>query len=144
MFSDIISTAEAGLAGESNATVPVRFLTRYDKSATSIEDSALSTDIRQVPWALAYSKWYHQYADYPVQALTAAILFQEYTITDRRTYLVEKGLHNQTVTYTDESHDRLLNPAHILIEPGRGVITEFKKNGQQLYTAAPEDKTAHF
>ncbi|KAL4964300.1 uncharacterized protein BDV14DRAFT_190390 [Aspergillus stella-maris] len=167
MFSDIFSAAEAGLASETNNSIPTRFLTRYDKSATNIKESALWTEIGQVPWALAYSKWYHQYADYPVQALTAAILLQEYTITDRGTYLsIDRALQNQTVIYkaaTDDAEDPLLNPAHILVgakasngkmaenfvqwvisEEGQGVITGFKKNGQQLYSPAPEDKTAQF
>ncbi|KAL4881809.1 hypothetical protein BJY04DRAFT_227588 [Aspergillus karnatakaensis] len=165
IFSDIFSTAEQGDA--LNSTVPVRFLTRYDKSATNIKESNLWTQIGQTPWALAYSKWYHQYAAYPIQALTAAILLDEYTLTDRGTYLsIERGLANQTVIYkaaTDDAEDPLLNPAHILIgakasnartaeaftqwvisEEGQSAITGFKKAGQQLYTEAPANKTAPF
>ncbi|KAJ5460279.1 uncharacterized protein N7458_001831 [Penicillium daleae] len=161
-FSNIYTTAEAG-----NTDPPVRFLTRYDKSATNIKDSQLWIEIGQVPWATAYSTWYHQYIAYPIQALTAAILLNEYTITDRGTYLsISTELQNQTTIYkagTDDASDPLLNPAHILIgkgvrneemadkfaqwaisAEGQKVITSFKKNGQQLYTAAPDNKTAQF
>jgi ABC-type tungstate transport system permease subunit len=64
---------------------------------------------------------------------------------------------------TDDASDPLLNPAHILIgvgaknedmadrfaqwaisDEGQEVVTGFKKNGRQLYTAAPANKTAQF
>lgn len=145
----------------------MRFLSRYDKSATNIKESQLWVEIGQVPWATAYSTWYHQYIAYPIQALTAAILLDEYTITDRGTYLsIPTGLQSKTVIYkaaSDDAEDPLLNPAHILIgvgarneemadrfarwavgDEGQGVITGFKKNGLQLYTAAPANKTAPF
>ncbi|KAJ5169472.1 uncharacterized protein N7500_002255 [Penicillium coprophilum] len=162
MFSQIFSAAEAG-----TSSPPVRFLSRYDKSATNIKDSQLWIDIGQVPWATAYSTWYHQYIAYPIQALTAAILLDEYTITDRGTFLsIDAELRNQTTVYkaaTDAPEDPLLNPAHMLV--GRGAKNErmadrfaqwvigvegqraiigFKKDGQQLYTAAPANKTALF
>jgi ABC-type tungstate transport system permease subunit len=162
MFSNIYETAEEGTSNP-----PVRFLTRYDKSATNIKDSQLWIGIGQVPWATAYSKWYHQYIAYPIQALTAAILLDEYTITDRGTYLsISTELQNQTSIYkaaTDEASDPLLNPAHMLVgknaknektadqfvqwvisDEGQNVIIGFKKNGQQLYTEAPANKTAPF
>jgi ABC-type tungstate transport system permease subunit len=162
MFSNIYETAEEGTSDP-----PVRFLTRYDKSATNIKDSQLWIGIGQVPWATAYSKWYHQYIAYPIQALTAAILLDEYTITDRGTYLsISTELQNQTTIYKaaiDEASDPLLNPAHMLVgknaknektadqfvqwvisDEGQKVITGFKKNGQQLYTEAPANKTAPF
>ncbi|OGE50169.1 hypothetical protein PENARI_c018G01945 [Penicillium arizonense] len=72
LFSNIYETAEEGTSNP-----PVRFLTRYDKSATNIKDSQLWIGIGQVPWATAYSKWYHQYIAYPIQALTAAILLDD-------------------------------------------------------------------
>lgn len=145
----------------------MRFLSRYDKSATNIKESQLWIEVGQVPWATAYSTWYHEYIAYPIQALTAAILLDEYTITDRGTYLsISAELQNQTAIYKagmDDAADPLLNPAHILIgmgaeneemadrftrwaisEEGQEVITGFKKNGQQLYTAAPANKTAQF
>ncbi|KAJ5679336.1 hypothetical protein N7462_007580 [Penicillium macrosclerotiorum] len=162
MFSNLYSTAEAG-----NTDPPVRFLTRYDKSATNIKESQLWIEIGEVPWATAYSTWYHQYVAYPIQALTAAITLGEYTLTDRGTYLsISPELQSQTTIYkaaTDSASDPLLNPAHILIgkdaknekmadqfaqwaisAEGQHVITSFKKNGQQLYTGAPADKTVQF
>ncbi|KKK14383.1 hypothetical protein P175DRAFT_0436178 [Aspergillus ochraceoroseus IBT 24754] len=165
MFSNIFSRAALGDA--LNSSVPVRFLSRYDKSATNIKESQLWIAIGQVPWATDYSKWYHQYIAYPIQALTAAILLDEYTITDRGTYLsISPELQNQTVIYkaaTDDASDPLLNPAHMLVgarakngkmadaftqwvvgSEGQSVITSFTKNGQQLYTAAPANKTAPF
>ncbi|KAK6340514.1 hypothetical protein TWF696_008840 [Orbilia brochopaga] len=157
-FSDIY---EAAVTNPANATVPTRFLSRYDKSATNIKESQLWIGIGQVPWATAYSTWYHQYITFPIQALTAAILLKEYTITDRGTYLsIDKCLQEKTVIYkaaTDDASDPLLNPAHLLIgkkvqhkgvarkfknwlvdkDLGQKVITNFKKNGEQLYTGAP-------
>ncbi|KAH7340693.1 hypothetical protein B0J17DRAFT_568814 [Rhizoctonia solani] len=72
---------------ELERTPPTRFLTRYDKSATNIKDSELFVAVGQVPWAYAYSKWYHQYVAYPIDALKAAATLGEYTITDRGTWL---------------------------------------------------------
>lgn len=115
---------------------------------------------RQVPWATAYSTWYHQYINFPIQALTAAILLQEYTLTDRGTFLsLPANLTSQTTIYkaaTDAADDPLLNPAHLLVgsrapnpatakafaqwlvgEDGQRVIERFSKNGQQLYSPAP-------
>jgi ABC-type tungstate transport system permease subunit len=92
--------------------------------------------------------------------LTAAILLQEYTLTDRGTFLsLPSNLTAQTVIYkaaTDKADDPLLNPAHLLVgktiqnpqtakafanwlvsRSGQKVIVDFKKNGQQLYSPAP-------
>jgi ABC-type tungstate transport system permease subunit len=92
--------------------------------------------------------------------LTAAILLQEYTVTDRGTFLsLPTNLTSQTIIYkaaTDDANDLLLNPAHLLVGKkaahagmannfvtwvtsarGQKVITGFKKDGQQLYTGAP-------
>ncbi|KAL6901241.1 hypothetical protein GGI43DRAFT_404334 [Trichoderma evansii] len=155
MFSQIRTVAE-----NEQTTPPVRFLSRYDKSATNIKDSFLWVSIGQVPWATAYSTWYHQYIAFPIQALTAAILLDEYTITDRGTILsLDAKLRNQTVIYkagSDNADDPLLNPAHLLVgkkaphpkvasdfakwvvgKRGQAVITGFKKAGQQLYSPAP-------
>ncbi|KAM5344058.1 hypothetical protein ACJ41O_012595 [Fusarium nematophilum] len=162
--SDDISTIFANLheAAEGEPTEPpVRFLSRYDKSATNIKETLLWAGIGQVPWATAYSTWYHQFIAFPIQALTAAILLEEYTITDRGTVLsLDADLRNQTVIYkagSDDADDPLLNPAHALIgetapnakeadafvkwlvsDKGQDVITGFKKDGQQLYTGAPK------
>ncbi|KAI5459598.1 hypothetical protein BGZ63DRAFT_388350 [Mariannaea sp. PMI_226] len=155
MFSDLL----AGATGEPTDP-PVRFLSRYDKSATNIKEVLLWAGIGQVPWATAYSTWYHQYIAFPIQALQAAILLNEYTITDRGTILsLDKKTRDQTVIYkagSDNADDLLLNPAHLLIsknapnakeaetfakwlvsKKGQAVITGFKKDGQQLYSGAP-------
>jgi hypothetical protein len=50
MFSNIYAIASAGDA--TNVTTPVRFLTRYDKSATNIKDSQLWISIGQVSHSL--------------------------------------------------------------------------------------------
>ncbi|PYI32501.1 hypothetical protein BP00DRAFT_435280 [Aspergillus indologenus CBS 114.80] len=143
MFSSLHTAAE-----NSSAPVRTRFLPRYDKSATSIKESDRWIGIGQlrcsspaVPWATAYSTWYHHYIAYPFQALTAAIL-------------LEKDLQRQTTIYkaaTDSLSDLVLYPAHILriacpvsYEQGRpAVVTGFRKNGQQPYTGAPANKSAH-
>ncbi|KAG9090375.1 hypothetical protein FRC06_001111, partial [Ceratobasidium sp. 370] len=98
---------------------PTRFLSRYDKSATNIKDSELFVRIGQVPWGLAYSKWYHQYTMYPIDALTAAALLNEYTITDRGTWLsTNKTITDRLTIYNQgadiDPADPLLNPAFFL------------------------------
>ncbi|KHO01439.1 uncharacterized protein MAM_00440 [Metarhizium album ARSEF 1941] len=160
MFSKILNVAQ-----NNRTEPPVRFLSRYDKSATNIKESLLWASIGQVPWATAYSVWYHQYIAFPIQALTAAILLQEYTITDRGTALsLDASLRGQTVTYkagTDSPDDPLLNPAHLLIgskasnpamarafatwlvsSKGQQVVRDFKKDGQELYSVAPPSSSA--
>jgi len=155
LFSNLYNAAEAATSDP-----PVRFLSRYDKSATNIKESTLWLSIGQAPWSTPYSTWYHQYIAFPIQALTAAILLQEYTLTDRGTYLsLPANATGNAVIYkasTDNADDLLLNPAHLLIgakaanpdvakafadwvvsPSGQSVITSFQKNGQQLYSGAP-------
>lgn len=160
MFSQLHSAAEAAYAAGASAA-PVRFLSRFDKSATNIKDSQLFINIGQVPWATAYSTWYHQYIAFPIQALTAAITLGEYTITDRGTWLsLPTNLTQQATIYkagSDDADDLLLNPAHLLVgkkaqnpkmaqafadwvvsaQGGQKVISAFTKNGQVLYSKAP-------
>ncbi|KAH7384012.1 extracellular solute-binding protein family 1 [Pyrenochaeta sp. MPI-SDFR-AT-0127] len=157
IFAELFRAADLN-----NATTPVptRFLSRFDKSATNLKESELWLGIGQVPWALPYSTWYHQFVAFPIQALTTAIQLKEYTLTDRGTYLSLPGnLTNKVEIYkaaTDNEDDPLLNPAHLLVgrkarnqtlayqfsewatgPNGQSVITGFKKNGQQLYSGAP-------
>jgi ABC-type tungstate transport system permease subunit len=160
MFSDLYAAAEAAYARGASAT-PVRFLSRYDKSATNIKESQLFISIGQVPWATAYSTWYHQYIAFPVQALTAAIQLGEYTITDRGTWLtVGENVTQKATIYkagSDDEADPLLNPAHLLIgqkaknpavaqrfadwlvssQGGQKIIQGFEKSGEVLYSTAP-------
>lgn len=118
----------------------------------------------QTPWSTAYSTWYHQYIAFPIQALTAAIKLEEYTITDRGTMLsLDPALAAQTVVYkagSDDASDPLLNPAHALVGanapnpatadafaawvvgPGQAVVASFQKNGEQLYSPAPSNAPA--
>lgn len=65
---------------------PIRFLSRYDKSANNIKESALWAAIGQTPWSYPYSQWYHQYVEFPFGALRAASRLGEYTVTDRGTW----------------------------------------------------------
>lgn len=92
--------------------------------------------------------------------MTAAILLQEYTLTDRGTFLsLPSNLTSQAVIYkasTDDADDLLLNPARLLIgtkaahpdiakqfaewvvgHEGQAVVKGFKKNGHVLYSTAP-------
>ncbi|RSL66639.1 hypothetical protein CEP53_003308 [Fusarium sp. AF-6] len=164
MFATLHEAAEGGGANSSS----VRFLSRYDKSATNIKETLLWAGIGQVPWATSYSTWYHQYIAFPIQALTAAILLEEYTITDKGTILsLDPELRTQTRIYKtggDGAGDLLLNPAHALIgtkannsdeadafvdwlvsDKGQAVITGFKTpDGQQLYTRAPKEGSSSF
>ncbi|KAJ1309953.1 hypothetical protein OPQ81_006712 [Rhizoctonia solani] len=104
---------------------PTRFLTRYDKSATNIKDSELFVAVGQVPWAYAYSKWYHQYVAYPIDALTAAAKLGEYTITDRGTWLsTPTDVTSQLVRYNEGQDDPIQStegqpegPADPLLNP---------------------------
>ncbi|KAL4931454.1 uncharacterized protein BDV17DRAFT_16319 [Aspergillus undulatus] len=154
-ISTLYTAADAG-----NTDPPVRFLSRYDKSATSIKDSELWIKIGQVPWAMKYSNWYHQYMAYPIQALTAAAALQEYTLTDWGTYLsVDDSVRSQLTVYKhglDDPRDLLLMPAHLLVgakaqdldlakdfaawatgTEGQAVIRGFVKRGEQVYSTAP-------
>ncbi len=92
--------------------------------------------------------------------MTAAILLDEYTLTDRGTFLsLPTSLTSQTTIFkaaSDDADDPLLNPAHLLVgarapnlqtakafaqwivsSAGQGVIKGFTKNGEQLYSVAP-------
>ncbi|KJK81268.1 hypothetical protein H634G_03287 [Metarhizium anisopliae BRIP 53293] len=97
---------------------------------------------------------------YPIQALTAAAVLREYTLTDWETYLsVDDSVRKQITIYkkgSESIYDPLLVPAHLLISSraknagmakkfadwlmsraGQEVIEQFRKNGQQVYTRAP-------
>ncbi|KAL2817011.1 hypothetical protein BDW59DRAFT_182353 [Aspergillus cavernicola] len=154
-ISTLYTAAEAG-----NTTPPVRFLSRYDKSATSIKDSELWIKIGQIPWAMKYSNWYHQFIAYPIQALSAAATLQEYTLTDFGTYLsVDETVRKQLTIFKrgqDDPTDLLLMPAHLLVganaqdltlakdfaawatgKEGQAVIANFTKISQKVYSPAP-------
>ncbi|KAF3000680.1 hypothetical protein E8E13_001525 [Curvularia kusanoi] len=154
---------QAGELNNAKTAVPTRFLTRYDKSATNLKESTLWLGIGQVPWALPYSTWYHQFPAFPIQALSTASLLKEYTLTDRGTFLSLQQLQpnltaalKQYKVGTDDESDPLLLPGHLLVgnkarngtlaqqfakwatsTRGQSVVTGFNKNGTQLYSAAP-------
>jgi ABC-type tungstate transport system permease subunit len=69
----------------------VRFLSRYDKSANNIKESAIWAAIGQTPWSHPYSTWYHKYVEFPFQALRAASELGEYTLTDRGSWWAVEG-----------------------------------------------------
>lgn len=111
---------------------PTRFLSRYDKSATNIKESELFIKIGQVPWAYAYSKWYHQYPRFPIQALEAASLLHEYTLSDRGIWLSSSAeVQSRLEIYKqgqdtpgDEEEDILLNPAHVLVAQEENILNK--------------------
>ena len=69
----------------------MRFLSRYDKSACNIKESAIWTAIGQVPWAEPSSEWYHACKADPFEGLRIAALRGEYTLTDRGTWTASLG-----------------------------------------------------
>lgn len=117
----------------------------------------------QVPWALDYSKWYHPYPRFPQEALEAASLLSEYTLTDYGTWIsASKSTKASLKVYkigSDEADDPLLNPGHMLRgsripavnaeisrafmawvaspKGGQKIIEKFSKHGIILYTKAP-------
>ncbi|KAF8900695.1 hypothetical protein CPB84DRAFT_1847157 [Gymnopilus junonius] len=163
MFSKIASCGNADVATLPESRPPTRFLSRFDKSATNIKESLIFATIGQVPWALDYSKWYHQYPRFPREALQAASLLSEYTLIDKGAWLdAPKSITSTLKIFkmgSDDADDPLLNPAHLLCgkEPlpgnesiskefvtwvlsrdgGQKVIEKFSKNGKILYSKAP-------
>ncbi|KAG6910327.1 hypothetical protein DXG01_011395 [Tephrocybe rancida] len=167
MFSKIVTGGNADAPAPPADRPAVRFLSRFDKSATNIKESSLFITIGQVPWALGYSIWYHQYPRFPLQAIQAASLLSEYTLTDRGTWLsspstVTDGLQIFKAG-SDNATDLLLNPARVLLsskadpaneeiwkafmewvvsaDGGQKVIAEFQKNGEVLYSQAPVEQS---
>lgn len=126
--------------------------------------------VLQVPWALNYSKWYHQYQRFPSEALQAAAALSEYTLTDLGSWLcTPKSISSRLKVFkrgSDDANDLLLNPAHVLrgkrtsdanemickefmtwvISPtgGQRVVENFSKPGagHLMYSKAPSDKVS--
>lgn len=147
------------------AAAAVRFLSRYDNSATNIKESHIWTTIGQVPWAHPYSpNFYHRYRSFPFQALEAAAKLGEYTLVDRGTWCGVEAWVRERMTVFMEGKDEdiddvLLNPAHVLVgrwgrykdeadkfaewmlrdEGGQRVVGRFEVNGKVLYTKAPKE-----
>ena len=64
----------------------MRFLSRFDKSATNIKESAIWASIGQTPWSYPFSFFYHINPEFPYQALATAARLKEYTLIDRGTW----------------------------------------------------------
>jgi ABC-type tungstate transport system permease subunit len=116
-----------------------------------------------VPWAYAYSTWYHQYPQYPREALRAAAALQEYTLIDKGAFLSADVSVQEAVQVfimgTDDACDKLLNPARVLRSAytidealakefmawmrsdkgGQEVVRNFAVRGNKLYSEAPRD-----
>ncbi|KAJ3982587.1 hypothetical protein F5890DRAFT_1574528 [Lentinula detonsa] len=86
-FAKIVANGALDALATPSGRPPTRFLSRFDKSATNIKESDLLIGIGQVPWALPPAVWYHVYPRFPIEALKAASVLQEYTLTDRGTWL---------------------------------------------------------
>ncbi|KZP29918.1 hypothetical protein FIBSPDRAFT_851079 [Athelia psychrophila] len=158
MLNKIVTAGDAD-----SQDAPTRFLSRFDKSATNIRESLLFAEIGQIPWAHTYSKWYHQFPSYPLTALETASKLQEYTLTDRGTFLtlestnreLTDNLHIYKAGKDEDPADPLLNLATVLLgarvckadaelannfvdwairpDGGQDVIKNFRKEGSDEY-----------
>ncbi|KIJ46994.1 hypothetical protein M422DRAFT_249281 [Sphaerobolus stellatus SS14] len=116
--------------------------------------------IGQVPWALAYSKWYHQYPRFPLQSLSGASTLEEYMLIDRGAWLSSpQSVTDRMTVYKKAKQfagddDLLLLPCHACLgeaskdevipklfmdwlmshAAGQRIIFNFTKNGETLYT----------
>ncbi|MCJ1391737.1 hypothetical protein MMC18_004602 [Xylographa bjoerkii] len=159
---DLFSQLFCAAVGSSNSRHQVRFLSRYDKSATNIKESCIWSAIGQTPWSHPYSSWYHRDVLFPFDALRAAAKLQEYTLVDRGTwYAVEEWVREEMTIFMeggDDEGDLLLNPAHALVcsygenkgmanlfvdwlikaDGGQEVIRSFAVNDNILYSVAPD------
>jgi ABC-type tungstate transport system permease subunit len=120
--------------------------------------------ISQVPWAHTYSRWYHQFPQFPLKALATAALLSEYTLTDLSTWVtspdsVKSGLEIYKRGLDDDPNDPLLHAAHALYgargppahaaiaeafldwlvarDGGQKVFRTFSISGQAVVTEAP-------
>ena len=74
----------------------IRFLSRFDKSATNIKESAIWASIGQTPWSYPFSFFYHINTEFPYQAMATTAKLQEYTLIDRGTwYGVEQWIRDE-------------------------------------------------
>ncbi|TAQ86069.1 hypothetical protein B7494_g5615 [Chlorociboria aeruginascens] len=161
--SETIETMIAKLYDEAERSdgQRVRWLSRFDGSATCVKETELWLSIGRMPFCHPQAAWFHKYHTFPVAALTAALVLGEYTLTDRGTYLtLPPALRSQARVFKEASDgldDRLLNPAHLLIareaengemarrfaewvtgREGQMLIRGFEKGGEKLYSVAPE------
>ena len=76
----------------------IRFLSRFDKSATNIKESFIWASIGQTPWSYPFSFFYHISTQFPYEALKTAALLGEYTLTDRGTWYGADDLVREKLT----------------------------------------------
>lgn len=161
---DLFSQLFRAAVTTANDPHPVRFLSRYDKSAANIKESSLWASIGQTPWCYPYSTWYHRCVEFPFRALETAAKLGEYTLTDKGTWWsverwIREGMEVFMVGGDDDEQDPLLNPAHVLVgtgaenkalanefvdwliaeEGGQRVVRGFERGGVVLYSSAPDE-----
>lgn len=117
----------------------VKFLSRYDKSAANIRESAIWTTLGLTPWSEPFSRWYHRYVAFPAEALRAASVLGEYTLCDRGSWYsapeqVRRGMqvYKEVDRLEVGEDDALLNPALSLVssrvaEGSRDVVSKWVK-----------------
>lgn len=100
----------------------VKFLSRYDKSAANIRESAIWSTLGVTPWSEPYPGWYHRYVAFPAEALRAASVLGEYTLCDRGSwYAAPEQIRRDMRVYKEAENlevgeeDALLNPALLLV-----------------------------
>ena len=85
-LQDLFALVFQAAVSTQGSSKPVRFLSRYDKSASNIRESLMWSSIGQTPWSEPYSQWYHRFVAFPYEALRAAATLDEYTLVDRGTW----------------------------------------------------------
>ncbi|KAK2463957.1 hypothetical protein APHAL10511_004008 [Amanita phalloides] len=121
-FNKIVTCGNRDVTTPPTDRPPTRFLSRFDKSATNIKESQLFITIGQVPWALAYSKWYHQYPRFPLEALQAAAALNEYTLTDKGIWLSSPPEVTSALRIYRRGDDYNKDPDNWLLNPGRALL----------------------
>ena len=97
---DLFSRLFCAAVESADSKQQVRFLSRYDKSATNIKESSIWSAIGQTPWSHPYSSWYHRDVLFPFDALRTAARLQEYTLVDRGTwYAVEAWVREEMTIF---------------------------------------------
>lgn len=95
----------------------IRFLSRFDKSATNIKESHVWATIGQTPWSYPYSFWYHVVPMFPFQALEAAAKLGEYSLVDWGTWNGVPGfVREEMMVFV--SIASLLDLGKEILEPG--------------------------
>ena len=97
---DFFSQLFCAAVGSATSEAQIRFLSRYDKSATNIKESSIWSAIGQTPWSHPYSTWYHRDVLFPFDALRVAAKLQQYTLVDRGTwYAVEDWVRDEMAIF---------------------------------------------